>query len=62
MYNSVYDTIETLIEEVETLFADSSKRLTRAEIIELTKVAVLQEVLGELRNIKQSIDDIYSSV
>lgn len=62
MDEQLYHSVENMVEDIATLHTAYGTTLSKSEIIELSKVAVLQEVLAELEKKKNSLDNIYNEI
>lgn len=62
MDEQLYHSVENMVEDIAILHTAYGTTLSKIEIIELSKVAVLQEVLAELEKIKNSLDNIYNEI
>ena len=62
MDEQLYHSVENMVEDIATLHITYGTTLSKIELIELSKVAVLQEVLAELEKIKNSLDNIYNEI
>lgn len=62
MDEQLYSEVENLIEDIATLHNDYKYALGKTQLIELSKVAVLQEILAELEEIKRITDNIYDAI
>jgi len=62
MDEQLYSEVENLIEDIATLHNDYKYVLDKTQLIELSKVAALQEILAELEEIKRITDNIYDAI
>lgn len=62
MDEQIYRSVENMVEDIAILHSDYGTTLSKTEIIELSKVAMLQEILNELKDIRKSLDSIDDSI
>ncbi len=62
MNEQLYFETECLVEDIANLYIDYQYTLDKTQLIELSKVAVMQEILAELKGIRTSLNNIYNEI
>lgn len=62
MDEQLYFETECLVEDIANLYIDYQYTLDKTQLIQLSKVAVLQEILAELKGIRTSLNNIYNEI
>jgi len=62
MDKQLYFETECLVEDIANLYIDYQYTLDKTQLIELSKVAVMQEILAELKGIRTSLNNIYNEI
>jgi hypothetical protein len=62
MNKQLYFETKCLVEDIATLYIDYQYTLDKTQLIELSKVAVMQEILAELKGIRTSLNNIYNEI
>lgn len=62
MNKQLYFETECLVEDIANLYIDYQYTLDKTQLIELSKVAVMQEILAELKEIRTSLNNIYNEI
>lgn len=62
MNKQLYFETECLVEDIANLYIDYQYTLDKTQLIELSKVAVMQEILAELKGIRTSLNNIYNEI
>jgi len=57
---NLYTETKHLTDDIEDLYDNTS--LDKSQLIELSKVAVMQEILAELKEIRTSLNNIYNEI
>jgi len=57
---NLYTETKHLTDDIEDLYNNTS--LDKSQLIELSKVAVMQEILAELKEIRTSLNNIYNVI
>lgn len=57
---NLYTETKHLTDDIEDLYDNTS--LDKSQLIELSKVAVMQEILAELKEIRTSLNNIYNVI
>lgn len=57
---NLYTETKHLTDDIEDLYNNIS--LDKSQLIELSKVAVMQEILAELKEIRTSLNNIYNVI